>query len=55
VGQALWGENSTLPWAPTVTPGLQCCAFGPVLDGSCFIDSIDFMFICEGTEYEVTK
>lgn len=28
---------------------------GPPSDGSCFAGSIDFMFTCEGTEYEITK
>lgn len=28
---------------------------GPSSDGSCFAGSIDFMFTCEETDYEITK
>lgn len=35
--------------------GLPCSTPGSGLNGPCLVGSIDFMFICEGTESEITK
>lgn len=50
-------QERTYGWSGYSSLGLQTqnSASGPLLDGSRFIDTIDFMFICKGTEYEMTK
>ena len=49
-----WGYPSSLGFQ-SAPLGLEDSTPGPLLDGSSFIGHIDFLFICEGTEYKITK
>lgn len=51
-----WAYSSSLTSFQSRHPkSLPSSASGPLSDGSRFVGNIDFMFTCEGTEYEITK